>query len=740
MKMTLKTKIISLVVAAALIPSLVMLLLMMRLEKKITAKAGEELNLQAKLNIAQVARDVHGLCQTANDIIQANISCDLKVAQDMLTKAGPVTLGPEMVEWEAVHPATHQTSKVALPSFMIGGVWLGQNSDFATPTPLVDEVTRLIGATCTVFQRMNERGDMLRVATTVPDSNGQRAIMTYIPAAAPQGEPSPVMAAILKGESYRGLVYILNAPYLAAYDPIKDVDGQVIGMLYVGEHIEGVQSLRRAIMNVKVGKEGGYVAVVGGKGDQRGSYIISKEGKRDGESIWETRDADGNYFVQRMINNALQAPPNECLFERYPWINPEQGETAPRSKLSANIYFAPWDWVIFASIYEDDFITAQQEIGKSFERLTLEVLGAGLLVLLLAMLFALVLGNRMTRPLGLIIGVIGKVAGGDVQGARTFLAADSERRHAAGFAQGTDEIGQLVRGLDTMTASLDGLIGQVQQSGVQVTTSALQISASARQIEGTVAEQAASTREVSATSKEIASTSESLVHTMDEVGQTVAQTAATAETGRTNLSRMESAMRQLIKATSSISSQLSVINDKANKISGVVTTINKISDQTNLLSLNAAIEAAKAGEYGKGFSVVARETNRLADQTVIATQDIERMAREMQSSVSSGVMEMDKFAEEVRQGVREVATISESLGQVIDQVKTLESRFDSVKDGMRNQSESAQQISEAVNHLSTAADQTRQSLHEFNQATEQLTSVVQGLKHEVSRFKISGES
>jgi len=87
-----------------------------------------------------------------------------------------------------------------------------------------------------------------------------------------------------------------------------------------------------------------------------------------------------------------------------------------------------------------------------------------------------------------------------------------------------------------------------------------------------------------------------------------------------------------------------------------------------------------------------------------------------------------------------VATISDHLGQVIDQVKTLESRFDSVKDGMRNQSEGAQQISEAVNQLSTAADQTRQSLHEFNQATEQLTGVVQGLKHEVSRFKISGKA
>jgi methyl-accepting chemotaxis protein WspA len=440
-----------------------------------------------------------------------------------------------------------------------------------------------------------------------------------------------------------------------------------------------------------------------------------------------------------MVNNALKSAPGECLFERYPWINPELGEKAPRSKLSANIYFAPWDWIIFASIYEDDFIDAKEGISGSFNRLTMAVLSVGLLVLVLMLVAAIVMGNRITRPLSLIIGVVSKVAAGDVHAARGLLAAALQRRRAPGAARRMDEISQLVEALETMTAGLDGLIGQVQHSGVQVTTSAMQISASARQIESTVAEQAASTREVNATSKEIASTAENLVHTMEEVGRTVVQTAATAETGRANLGRMESAMRQLIKATAAISSQLGVINDKANRISSVITAINKISDQTNLLSLNAAIEAEKAGEYGKGFSVVARETNRLADQTVIATQDIERMVREMQSSVSSGVMEMDKFAEEVRQGVQEVATISAHLGQVIDQVKALESRFDSVKDGMRNQSDGAQQISEAVNQLSTAADQTRQALHEFNQATAQLTKVVQGLKQEVSRFKISAQ-
>lgn len=200
---------------------------------------------------------------------------------------------------------------------------------------------------------------------------------------------------------------------------------------------------------------------------------------------------------------------------------------------------------------------------------------------------------------------------------------------------------------------------------------------------------------------------------------------------------MEGAMRELVKATSSISSKLSIINDRANKISHVVTTINKISDQTNLLSLNAAIEAEKAGEFGRGFSVVAREISRLADQTAIATQDIERVVAEMQSSVATGVMEMEKFTDEVRRGVETVAVQSGQLTQIIDQVRLHGPQFTVVKDGMYGQSQGAQQISDAMGHLSLAAQQTKESLHEFKLATEQLNEAIAGLQSEVSRFRIS---
>src|SRR6267142_1952453 len=135
---------------------------------------------------------------------------------------------------------------------------------------------------------------------------------------------------------------------------------------------------------------------------------------------------------------------------------------------------------------------------------------------------------------------------------------------------------------------------------------------------------------------------------MDEVSHVAAAAAERAISGQGGLEVMDGAMRLLADSTTSIGSKLAVISERARNINVVVTTITKVADQTNLLSINAAIEAEKAGEAGLGFLVVAREIRRLADQTAVATLDIEQMVRHMQEAVSAGVMEMDKFNEDVR--------------------------------------------------------------------------------------------
>ena len=179
-----------------------------------------------------------------------------------------------------------------------------------------------------------------------------------------------------------------------------------------------------------------------------------------------------------------------------------------------------------------------------------------------------------------------------------------------------------------------------------------------------------------------------------------------------------------------------MLADKANNISQVVTTITKVADQTNLLSLNAAIEAEKAGEYGRGFSVVATEIRRLADQTAVATLDIEQMVREIQAAVSAGVMGMDKFSEEVRRGTHDVQQVGGQLSQVIDNVQAMVPRFEAVNEGVQAQSAGAEQINLALSQLSEAAQQTVEALRQSNQAIDELHHVSAGLRDGVVKFKL----
>jgi methyl-accepting chemotaxis protein WspA len=199
-------------------------------------------------------------------------------------------------------------------------------------------------------------------------------------------------------------------------------------------------------------------------------------------------------------------------------------------------------------------------------------------------------------------------------------------------------------------------------------------------------------------------------------------------------------MRQIMEAAGSITSKLAVLSEKTTNINSVVTTITKVADQTNLLSLNAAIEAEKAGEYGLGFAVVAMEIRRLADQTAVATYDIEKMVKEMQSAVAAGVMGMDKFSEEVRRGVEEVRQVSSHLAQIIHQVQTLTPRFQAVHEGMHAQATGAQHISDTLVQLSEAAQQTAESLRQSNLAIEQLNGAARGLQTSVARFKLTESS
>ncbi|KWT09201.1 MULTISPECIES: methyl-accepting chemotaxis protein [Pseudomonas syringae group] len=299
-----------------------------------------------------------------------------------------------------------------------------------------------------------------------------------------------------------------------------------------------------------------------------------------------------------------------------------------------------------------------------------------------------------------------------------------------------DEFNAVETGFNDMMTDLTTLVAQAQRSSVQVTTSVTEIAATSRQQQATATETAATTTEIGATSREIAATSRDLVRTMTEVTSAADQASVLAGSGQQGLARMEDTMHQVMGAANLVNAKLAILNEKAGNINQVVVTIVKVADQTNLLSLNAAIEAEKAGEYGRGFAVVATEVRRLADQTAVATYDIEQMVREIQSAVSAGVMGMDKFSEEVRRGMFEVTQVGEQLSQIIHQVQALAPRVLMVNEGMQAQATGAEQINQALVQLADASSQTVDSLRQASFAIDELSQVAVGLRGGVSRFKV----
>ena len=234
---------------------------------------------------------------------------------------------------------------------------------------------------------------------------------------------------------------------------------------------------------------------------------------------------------------------------------------------------------------------------------------------------------------------------------------------------------------------------------------------------------------------EISATSEKLLEATSEVTTAAREAARVADEGRGGLASMTASMQHLDDTMNAFTRKLATISQRASGITSVVTAIAKVADQTNLLSVNATIEAEKAGESGRGFRIVAQEIRRLADQTALATKDIERMVRDMQAAVSSGTMEMDRFRNEVSLRIAEVADVSDKLGRIVEPVQAVTSSLEHVHEGMQAQSQGARQIRDAMNALRDGAGESAASMAVFTATLDELRRSIGDLNTEAGRFQ-----
>ncbi|HLO52092.1 MAG TPA: methyl-accepting chemotaxis protein, partial [Kamptonema sp.] len=372
------------------------------------------------------------------------------------------------------------------------------------------------------------------------------------------------------------------------------------------------------------------------------------------------------------------------------------------------------DWLIVVVMPEADFMA---EINAN-TRITIILC---LLAFVVAIAVAIFTAQWISRPILLITKASEEMAAGNFNS----QVASSQIVELENLA---NSFKNMAAQLNNSFAKLNSVIEQANRVSIQVATSTSQIADAGKQLEATALHQAISTNEVNATAQAIANSSGQLVKTIENVTQQAIATASATSSSQKNLTEMAAVMSQLATATNKISSWLKITNEKANNITTVVNRIAAVADQTNLISLNAAIEAEKAGESGVGFAVVAREVRRLADNSSTASQEIEDMVQDIQLSVSKGVMEMDKFSQQVRHHVELVSRIAEQIAEVIEQVQSLTPQFEQVSQSMEGQFEGAQQISLTISQLSQASQQTVASLQNTNQALNQLNDTAQELQ------------
>lgn len=468
MKLMLRHQISGLALIAVILPVVAILLVIAVKRNQVNDQVIEELDVLARDNVAQIASDVYNMLDSFDELLgemlNNNIAVFNKIAND---KGGIHLANNETATWDAVNQLTKSTETIRLKKILIGNSWLGQNRTFDRTTPVVDEVQKLVDGVVTVFQRMNPEGDMLRVATTVKNTDGSRAIGTYIPAKNNDGTQNVVIKEMLAGREYVGNAFVIDAWYVTKYIPLKDKSGYVYGLLGIGIKQEAIPTIRNAIMGVTVGKTG-YVFVLGGKGDDMGHYLISKDGARDGENIYGAKDSEGRLFIKSIVEKAVVLKEGQIDYERYPWMN--KGENKARMKIAAIAYYEPWDWIIGASTYEDDYYTAQKRVASAINGMVIFAVIGGIIILIGIGFFGVYQANKISRPISHMADIAQDISKGVLTNEIDIVTEDEVGMLADSFramqgnlqlkAEAADQIGQGILDIDINVASDQDVLGK----------------------------------------------------------------------------------------------------------------------------------------------------------------------------------------------------------------------------------------------------------------------------------------
>ena len=574
--------------------------------------------------------------------------------------------------------SVHPDEPVAVAGVQTPGLHLGGevlNNNFKE----VDEFKQMTAGVATLFVRSGE--DFIRVSTSLSKQDGTRAIGTLLDHA------HPAYARLMAGQSYVGRALLFERSYMTQYTPVRDSGGKVIAVLFVGFDYTDAQNAQfENLKRFRIGQTGSLALL-----DEQNKWLVPIAGV-------QALDVAVPAIV------GLAKTPGKGDF----WSDKSQ------DFYSIAVPFEGGPWSVVASMPKAEIRAVTWSVGI---RLAI----GSLLAMLLAVGSAVWLLRSKLAPLGDLVRQAEALGAGDL----------SVRLNVSS----NDEIGQLARAFNQMSQALSTMVEHIRRASEEVNRRAQALSGLSggayegmEQQSGEITSMAGAVEEFSATSLNIA----------DNMGSTqrlAQENAQQTQIGRTSMDEASSSLEQIAGALNSTATVINTLGQRSQEIGGIVGVITAIAEQTNLLALNAAIEAARAGEQGRGFAVVADEVRNLASRTRQATDEISGMIQSIQQETGNAISTMEQGNVLMQEGLSRNANVASALARIDEQSRSAGQQFAAITTATQEQSSTATLLSSNLQSIALANSEQREVVSNLAVTAKELEKLAADLRHEVDRFR-----